>query len=496
MIKVHKRIAGNIALVACVGVAALLVGSGVAPVRAHDRGSDASRDESLRYANALSDAFAGAAEEIQPSVVSIRAVRHFKPIAHSPQGFGETPGRLPFDDQLLQRFFGGRMTPQPAPDQQGLGSGVIVSDDGYILTNNHVAGDADELVVEMRDGKQYPAKVVGVDPMTDLAVIQVDARGLKAAQMGDSDGLRVGEWVVAAGNPFGLTDTITAGIVSAKGRANVRIADYEDFIQTDAAINPGNSGGPLVDLNGRVVGINTAIASRSGGNNGVGFAIPINMARSIMDSLIHDGKVVRGWLGVSIQPLDESLAKSFGYDSAQGVLIGDVLQDGPAAKSGLKAGDIVMKYDGADVSDITNLRNRIAATKPGSTVTFEVFRDGTTKSVDVEIGKMKGDHIAMATPELRADLGMTLSDLSAQMASSMGLADTNGVLVASLDPGGAAARSGLRTNDIILAIRDKPVDNVRSLERELAQSDLKSGVRLTVQTGDMKHFVMLLAPGN
>ncbi|RMF85297.1 MAG: hypothetical protein D6744_01630, partial [Planctomycetota bacterium] len=344
MVKLGRSSVTYFVAMACVVVAALGIGLGVNRAAALDTTDAVGPKEAIRYANALSEAFANAAEKIRPSVVSIHSVKRIKRDGWTIRRFGDMPDILPFDgDDLLRRFFGDRglRLPERPWVQEGLGSGVIVSEDGYILTNNHVAGNADELLVRTHDGKEYTAKVVGVDPMTDLAVIRVDAKGLTAAELGDSDELKVGEWVVAAGSPFGLTGTITAGIVSATGRSNVRIVDYADFIQTDAAINPGNSGGPLVNLKGQVVGINTAIASRSGGFNGVGFAIPVNMARTVMHSLIEKGEVVRGWLGVSIQPLDEALAHSFGYDKTDGVLVGDVLEDGPADKAGLKAGDII-----------------------------------------------------------------------------------------------------------------------------------------------------------
>ncbi len=489
-----KSLARRFATAACVGLAALWINTDLTPVLAHDTAGNTERQEALRYASALSEAFTGTAETIQPSVVSIRAVKHFKPAGENGrQRFGDLPDGLPFDGDMLRRFFGNRipMNPRQMPPQEGLGSGVVVSEDGYILTNNHVAGDADELMVKLHDGREYPAKVVGVDPMTDLAVIRVEAKGLTPARLGNSDDLKVGEWVVAAGNPFGLTDTITAGIVSAKGRSNVRIADYEDFIQTDAAINPGNSGGPLVNLRGEVVGINTAIASRSGGNNGVGFAIPINMARSIMDSLIHNGQVVRGWLGVSIQPLDEGLAKSFGYSSTDGALIGNVLANGPAEHAGLEAGDIITKIDGAPVHDMNDLRNRIAATAPGSKATFEIFRNGHSQTVSVEIGRMENEAAVAASPEFTEELGIVLSDITPEAARALGLTNPDGVLVTSVDPTGAAARSGLRPNDVIVSANGVATTDVAELQRELGKHDLKDGVRLIVRTGESQRFVLL-----
>jgi serine protease Do len=468
-----------------VGLPAALAADGAAPAPTVDK------EQALAYANALSDAFAGAAHTIQPSVVSIRAVKHFKKAAQIDSS--DLPEGVPFNEDLLRHFFGRRLPQQRGtPRMEGEGSGVIVSADGYILTNNHVAGDADELVVTLQNGKDYAAKVVGVDPMTDLAVIRVDATDLQPASLGDSSKLRVGEWVVAAGNPFGLSDTITAGIVSATGRANVRIADYEDFIQTDAAINPGNSGGPLVNLHGEVVGINTAIASRTGANNGVGFAIPANMAKTIMDSLIKNGQVVRGWLGVGIQPLDPDMARSFGFKGSEGVLIGEVLDDGPAAKSGLRAGDIATAIDGKAVKDVTQMRNVIAAQSPGTKIELTVYRDGKERDLKVEVGRLKGrdggSESAQPSDEVE-EFGMSLGELSADAAKQLGV--TDGVLVTEVEPDSAAYRAGLRENDVITAVQDTSVSSAREFNKAIAKHDLKGGVRLTVRTEDRQHFVLL-----
>ncbi|MBN2562653.1 MAG: DegQ family serine endoprotease [Phycisphaerae bacterium] len=457
-------------------------------------------NEALRYADALSQAFEYAAATIRPSVVTIRSVKR-------PQFQGRSDGRqvplpqlpkgFPFDDDLLRRFFGDHLPqlPQEMPPQEGLGSGVIVSADGYVLTNNHVVGGADEVSVMLGENRELRAEVVGTDPLTDLAVIRIKADKLPAAKLGDSDKLKVGEWVVAAGNPFGLSDTITAGIVSAKGRANMRIAEYEDFIQTDAAINPGNSGGPLVNLHGEVVGINTAIASRTGVYNGVGFAIPIDMAKSIMDSLIKTGQVIRGWLGVSVQPLDEAMAKTFGYDSTDGVLIGDVLQGGPAAKAGLQAGDIVTALDGAKITEINQFRNLIAAKGPGSSAKMEVYRNGKTTTVTVEIGRRTPEMAAVPSRDISSELGMTVADLTPDLARSFGLSSSiEGVLVTEVAPAGVAARSGIVVGNVILEVQGVPVSNVTEFHTQLGKHDLKAGVRLLVQAGEGRHFVLLRGP--
>jgi serine protease Do len=466
------------------------------PARAQDPPPKPSQQEALKYANALSQAFENAADAIRPSVVTIRAVRHFKPAAHGGNTpLPDFPNLLPLEGDMLRRFFSGRMPGMSVPPQQGLGSGVIVNGDGYILTNNHVVGNADEVEVTMPDGREHRATVIGTDPMTDLAVVRIKASDLKAATLGDSDKLKVGEWIIAAGNPFGLNDTITAGIVSAKGRSNMRIAEYEDFIQTDAAINPGNSGGPLVNLRGEVVGINTAIASRTGAGNGVGFAIPINMAKSIMESLIRHGQVVRGWLGLSIQPLNEDLAKSFGYDSTKGALVGDVLANGPAEHAGLKRGDIVTRFSGTRIKDAGQFRTLVAETEPGSKAKIEVFRDGKTRTVTVAIGKRDQGTTVVRNDEKQDavnGLGMNVTNATSEALRDLGMSeDLRGVLITGVDQGGAAARAGLQPGDLILDVQGALVTNVKEFRRQIDRHDLKNGIRLLVQSGETRHFVLL-----
>ncbi len=449
--------------------------------------------ERLRTAGDLATAFSDVAEAIRPSVVSISSIKKINAsqrFQRMPDELFNSPFRDFFGDDFFDRFFRFR-TPQRGYVQKGLGTGVIVSDDGYILTNNHVVNDADEVAVKLSDDREFTARLVGTDPKSDLAVIKIDARDLHAAKLGDSDSLKIGEWVVAAGNPFGLAHTITTGIVSAKGRANVGVADYEDFIQTDAAINPGNSGGPLVNLRGEVVGINTAIFSRSGGYMGIGFAIPINMAKSIMNSLIKTGQVVRGWLGVAIQDLDRGLAESFGYDTTQGVLIGDVTKGGPAEKAGLKQGDIILRFNGKNVPDSHNLRSAVAATEPGSKVPVEVFRSGKRWTVTVEIGELETAMASAKGTESSVDLGMTVKNLTPEAASELGYERTDGVLVTEVDPLGAAAKAGISVNDLIISVQGKPVTNVTEFRREMAGHDLKKGIRLVVQSGSIQRFVFL-----
>jgi serine protease Do len=451
-------------------------------------------EEKLAVATDLSQAFRQVAKAIRPSVVSISSTRR---IAASqprierfkvPQGFGSF-----FDDDVFERFFEFQV-PQRGREQQGLGSGLIVSDDGYILTNYHVAGEADEVNVTLSDGRQFRAKIVGGDKATDIAVLKIDAQNLKPATLGKSTDLEVGEWVLAMGSPFGLDQTVTAGIISATGRANIGITDYEDFVQTDAAINPGNSGGPLVNLRGEVVGINTAIASRSGGYMGVGFAIPSELAGHVMRSIIDQGFVTRGWLGAMIQDLSEELAKSFNFDSTDGVLIGDVMADGPAAKAGLKAGDIVVKYNDQAVESANELRNAVAATAPGTEATLEVFRDGQRTTVTVDIGKLDQDKVAAVTGggQSATDLGMTVESLTPQLASQLNIKDgTQGVVVTQVEPGSMAARVGIERGDVLVTIGGRQITDTSQFREAMKEQNLKEGIRLQVMREGIKRFVFV-----
>jgi serine protease Do len=458
-----------------------------------ERGQATAAREQLKEARDLSSAFEHVAEAVKPSVVNIRSVKHIQATGRferSPSPFPE-PFHEFFGDDFLDRFFQHRLPPGGFVEQ-GVGTGVIVSTDGYILTNNHVVDGADDIAVTLSDDRTYDAKVVGTDAKTDLAVVKIQTGDLMAAELGDSDGIHVGEWVLALGNPFGLSQTVTAGIVSAKGRANVGIADYEDFIQTDAAINPGNSGGPLVSLDGKVIGITTAIATRSGGYQGVGFAIPTNMAKTIMGDIISGGKVVRGWIGAAIQNLTQDLAKSFNYQKTNGVLVGDVTKNGPADKAGLQSGDIIVEYDGKRVSDMNQLRNSVAATKPGTEVQIEIVRDGRRLTKTVKIGELETQGVIAAGHESTADLGFAVQTLTPDLAARFGLeTDEQGVVVTGVDPGSLADRAGIRVKDVIVSVGGDPITDLSSFHDAMAKQDLTQGVRLQVKTEGLKRFIFL-----
>lgn len=460
--------------------------------------------EPLQHAQSLSGAFKFAAQAIQPSVVSIRSVKEFKATRRSvprpelPEEFRDF-----FGDDFFDRFEMQPRAPEGGFRQQGQGTGVIVSEDGYIVTNNHVVRGADEVKVTLMDERSFQAEIVGTDPKTDVAVLKIDANDLTAAALGDSDAIEVGDWVIAAGTPFGLEKTITAGIISAKGRAGVGIVEYEDFIQTDASINPGNSGGPLVNLRGEVIGINTAIASRSGSFAGVGFSIPSNMVRMIMDDILDDGKVERGWLGAVIQNLDEDLAESFGYDSTEGVLIGQVVPDSPADKAGLKAGDIVIEYKGERQRDANSFRNAVAATKPNTRSELVVMRDGQRKTLTIAIGLLDDEKLAAAAPlrpggeqedasESVSELGVKARTLTPELARQLKLdEDLSGVVVTEVEPGSLAQRAGLREKDVVISVNGKRVETLAAFQEVTKEADVKRGLRLHVSTDGFQRFLFI-----
>ena len=454
-------------------------------------------EEAIRAADSLSKAFEGAAMIIKPSVVSISAVKKAKTRpAQLRRGQPSPPDQLrEFFGDDFYRFFGAPVPPEGF-SQQGLGTGVIADVDGLIITNNHVIEDADEISVRLDDGKSHKAELVGADPKTDIALVRIKATGLTAAKLGDSDDLNIGGWVVAAGSPFGLDKTITAGIVSAKGRSSITDPDtYQDFIQTDAAINPGNSGGPLVNLHGEVVGINTAILSRSGGYMGIGFAIPINMVKDVKNSLLTKGRVVRGWLGVIIQNLNEDLAASFGVSSNEGALVSDVSPDSPAAKAGLQQGDIILKFGASPIKDINQLRNLVAATTPGSKIAVTVHRDGKEQSLSVDVTELPANigssPVKTAPEEAGADIGLQLQNLSPELAAQLGTKRSVGVVVTGVEPSGLAARGGIRPQDILVKLDGVTIDSVATFSKELKKRDLKKGIRLVLEAQGMQRFVFL-----
>jgi serine protease Do len=457
------------------------------------------------HAAELSEAFRAVARSLRESVVSIDSVKVVRPAANRERG-GRPEMRLPpeferfFGDDFLDRFeqFD---TPDEGLEQRGLGTGVIVAADGYIVTNNHVVRGADELTITLADGRQLKGEVVGTDSHTDLAVVKVSAGGLTAAQLGDSSAMEVGDWVVAIGTPFGLEQTVTAGIISATGRSSVGITDYEDFLQTDAAINPGNSGGPLVSMEGKVVGINTAIASRTGSYNGIGFAIPSNMVRHVMQSIIKSGRVDRGWLGAAIQDLNEDLARSFGFNSSDGVLIGDVVQGSPAEKAGLKPGDIVVALNGKPMRDANELRHTVAASAPESRVELTVYRDGQRRTIAVTLGLLKDEALAAARSsgeaegerrETVSELGLSVATLDAETAAQLGYDESEtGAVVTAVETGSLAARAGLREGDVVVAVGSRTVKSAADFASAVKDVDTAKGVRLSVKRDGVRHYVFL-----
>jgi serine protease Do len=401
-----------------------------------------------------------------------------------------------FNDPFFRRFFGEEERRFPVPKErreQGLGSGVIVSPDGHILTNNHVVEKADEIKVLLPDKRTFKAKVIGTDPKTDVAVIKIDVDNLPVLPWGDSAQLQVGELVLAVGNPFGLNQTVTMGIISAVGRANMGIVDYEDFIQTDAAINPGNSGGALVNLKGELIGINSAIFSRTGGNMGIGFAIPSNMAKSTMHSLIKYGKVVRGWLGVSIQDITQDLAKEFGTADTNGALVADVMEDSPAAKAKLQRGDIITAYNGTPIKDPAHLRSMVADTAPETMVMVTILRDKHTKDVKLTIGELPKDlaRASRAEPSSghgeHALAGITVEPLGDPQ-GRQGRKEA-GVAVSEVEPDSAADQAGLKAGDIIREINRKPVRNMQDFERLVNELEPKSRALLLITRGNATVFL-------
>jgi len=403
-----------------------------------------------------------------------------------------------FDDPFFRQFFGngfGQDNMQPQTQREySLGSGVIVNPNGYILTNNHVVDGATDISVFTRDKKKYTAKLIGRDPRTDVAVLKIDATDLPAFTLGDSRRIKVGDVVFAIGDPFGVGETATMGIVSATGRGlGGSIERYENFIQTDAAINPGNSGGALIDLHGDLIGINTAIISGGGGNNGVGFAIPVNMARNVMQQIVDHGKVIRGHLGVMIQAVDPDLAKQFGLSQGGGALVGDVTPASPAARAGILRGDIILEMNGQAVSGPDDLSVRISETAPGTPVHLKIFRAGQSKDVTVTLNELteKDEQAATGESAKSALSGVQVENLTPDDAQQLGLpANTRGVVVTSVDPSSMAAAADLERGDVIQEVNRKPVRNMREFREALASAG-DQAVLLLINRGGTTHYIVV-----
>jgi serine protease Do len=394
----------------------------------------------------------------------------------------------PFDD-FFDRFFNGQ--PGSPHKQRSLGSGFFISKDGYLLTNEHVIDGADEINVKLSDGRTFLATVKGADQKLDLALLKVEAEGqLPVVELGDSDNLKVGEWVMAIGNPFGLEQTVTAGIVSAKGRV-IGAGPYDDFIQTDASINPGNSGGPLFDASGQVVGINTAIVA---GGQGIGFAIPINTVKDILGQLRTEGRVTRGWLGVSVQQMTSELAQSFALEEPRGALVAEVMKDSPAEAAGLKRGDVILTFNGHEIKDMRDLPRLVAATPVNEMVMLQILRDGKTREVKIKIGKLAetatGSQFTAGSSD-HDKLGLVIEEIDSTTAKQLGLEANTGVLVTAVKPSSPADEAGMRPGDVVLEVNGKPTDNLSAFHAVTAQTSKAEILRLLIRRQDSELYVAL-----
>jgi serine protease Do len=443
-----------------------------------------------RYLENLPDVI----EKVVPAVVNISSKKVIKTQEGVYSPF--------FNDPFFRRFFGDeflrRYNVPRERVQRNLGSGVIISPDGYILTNNHLVEKAEEVEIVLPDNREFDAKIIGTDPRSDVAVLKIDGEDLPIVPIGDSSELRLGQVVLAVGYPFGVGQTVTMGIVSALSRSRLGLVDFEDFIQTDAAINPGNSGGALINSRGELVGINTAILSRSGGSQGIGFAIPIELANTIMESIIQHGRVIRGWLGVWIQDVTPQLAEAFGLDEAGGVLISDLQEDSPAVEGGLQRDDVVVKYDGRDVENMNHFRQMVATTPPGEKVTMELIREGKKKEIKVKIGEHPDTSKGEADEEKDEDVspffvGVGLETLTDGYRRQLDIpSEVNGVLVTEVDRDSPAGEAGLETGDVITAVNRIQVENLDDFERVLKKS--KGGRLLLLVYKDGGHVYLLVKP--
>ena len=494
-------LAGAVLVVAGILVG-LILGSGLNTTRPSTASSVVNAPEAApspdsqlqgrKILDALSEAFANVAEQVNPSVVTIFTESTVKV---RPFQFG--PWEDFFGEDFFRRFFPEQ--PEGNMKRYGLGSGVIIASDGIIVTNNHVIKGADDIKVRLMDGREFEAEVKGKDASTDLAVLKIKASDLPAIKIGDSDRLRVGEWVLAIGSPLGpeLHHTVTAGIVSAKGRSGEGLSPFVDFIQTDAAINPGNSGGALVNLDGELVGINTAIVTKTGGFMGIGLAIPSRIVQKVTRDILEKGRVSRGWLGVVIQNVTPELAKVYGLDKPEGVIVNRVMKDSPAAKAGLKAQDIIVAFNGKPVQSVTQLTSLVSASDPRTTVRLTILRDGKRKTVSVKLGERpKEEELAEAPGEEHVpELGLRVENLTSELRERYNIDESvKGVVVVQLQRGSVAAQSGLRLGDVILEVNRHRVSNVAEFRQVI--EDLKPGdpVAFYVQRHNERMFVAFTIP--
>ncbi|MBF0329852.1 MAG: DegQ family serine endoprotease [Nitrospirae bacterium] len=458
------------ALILCLALAAILLPAYTA---------GAAEQQSAEILAKLGDAMSTIAEKAKPVVVNISTTKTVK-----------TQSNPFFDDPFFRRFFGeGPSAPQKRK-VMNLGSGVIASSDGYILTNNHVIDGAEDILVRLHDNREVKGRVAGIDSKTDIAVIKINETNLPTIEWGDSEKLRVGEIVFAIGNPFGLSSTITMGIVSAVGRSGMGITDYEDFIQTDAAINPGNSGGALVSIKGELVGLNTAIVSRSGGYQGIGFAISANMLRNVMDGIVNKGKVARGWLGVQIQPLTAELSKQFNLKDENGALLVDVVEGGPADKAGLKRGDVITEYDGKKIENPSLFKNMVASTKPGKTVRVRLIRDGSVLTTNVVVGELQGEQEAVAVQQTDNSLkGVGVQDLTEEHLKKMNITKKlKGVVVTEIEAQ-SPAQGILAAGDIILEINRKLVTGSKDYQSVISSIDKTQNILALIVRGGVSQYI-------
>lgn len=433
------------------------------------------------------------AAECMPATVNISTTkivkRRDRPSYHSFGGRDESFREF-FGDEFYDRFFG--QMPQRDYTLRSLGSGFIIDGDGHIITNNHVIEEADEIKVRLSDKEEYDAKLVGRDSKTDIALIKIDPPGgLPMVKLGDSDKLQVGEWVMAIGNPFGLSQTVTVGIVSALWR-KIGAGPYENFIQTDAAINQGNSGGPLFNIHGEVVGVNTAIFSTSGGNIGIGFATPINLAKNVVDQLKEKGRVVRGWLGVIVQTVTPELADTFGLKERRGALVADIDPDGPAAQAGIQKGDIIIRFDGEEIKEMSELPLIVAQTAVGKRVTVVLLRNGQTISKSVTVGELKEEEaLASSDGNKRHDVGIEVTELTRELAKRYRITETKGVLVTYVESDSPAEAAGIREGDVIIEVNRTSVDTLDQYDKAIQEALKRDKILFWIKRGRSSQFVVV-----